>query len=67
MRLLHLGIACADDVRAGELGGEADHEATEGLVAMEGAVVGAEALGGWGRGSGGEGRDAARASGSGRH
>lgn len=39
-----LGIAGADDVGAGELGGEADEEAAERLVAVEAAVVGPHAL-----------------------
>ena len=35
-----LGVAGADDVGAGELGGEVDNEAAERLIAVEAAVVG---------------------------
>jgi len=39
-----LRVASADDVGAGELGGEADEEAAERLVAVEAAVVGPHSL-----------------------
>ena len=40
----YLGVAGADDVGACELGGEADEEAAERLIAVEAAVVGPHAL-----------------------
>lgn len=38
----HRGIAGAHDLRARELGGLAQQEAAQGLVAVEGAAVGAD-------------------------
>lgn len=50
---MNLGISGSNDLGAGELGGEADHEASKGLVAVEAAVVGADPLGSSAVGSGG--------------
>lgn len=39
-----LGVTGADDISAAELRGEANHEAAEGLIAVEAPIVGADAL-----------------------
>ena len=44
--MLHLRVTGTDDVGAGELMGEADHEATESLVAVKASVVSSNFLDG---------------------
>ena len=44
--VLHLRVTGTDDVGAGELMGEADHEATESLVAVKASVVSSNFLDG---------------------